>query len=170
MGGARGVDFRVQARTPQLRPLCVLPGHWRRLGPLGVTRAHPGHTDDLGPGESLHSEPGGLGTVGSRPPLARWDSCSKTETWRLGHSGRRPALSLTRSRACCLAPISGVHTPARGGTAQPRVPEEAARQPLTSRLGARSCQYSLRRRKRGGAPLGGGVRRSRPLTSQREGR
>lgn len=67
-------------------------------------------------------------------------------------------------------PLTGVHTPARGATSQPSAPEEAARQTLTSRQGARGRRHSLRRRERGGASPGGGVERTRPLSSQREER
>lgn len=152
---------RAQARTPQLRPLRV---------PLGVTRAPPGHTDaPSGAAEPATRRPQGserpytanpeaLAPRGPVLPSPAGTAAPKLKPGRLGHAGRGPAaLSPARSRACCLAPLAGVHTPARGATAQPRAPKDVARQPLTSRLGARGCQFSLRRRRRGGAPPGGGM-------------
>jgi hypothetical protein len=163
VGGTRrvsagSVPAAAASPRPAWAPVSRRPSRSHQDAPRPHQRPQRrGWPGDPGPEAALHSDPGGHSAVGPRPPRSRRDSYSKTENreaWPLLVAA--PALTLTRGRAWWPAPLPCVHSPARGDTSQPSDPVAAARQPLTSRLGARGRRYTLRRRERGGASPGAG--------------
>lgn len=81
------------ARSPQLRPLRVLPGHRHRV-PHGVTRTHPGHTVDpsgeadratQGRKQLFTATPEGMAPRGLGLPVPAGTATPKLKPGRLGH-------------------------------------------------------------------------------------
>lgn len=150
------------AQSPQLRPLRVLPGHQHRVVPHGVTRTHPGHTNDpsgaAGPAtqgpEQLFTATGeGIALRDLCLPAPAGTATPKLKPARLG---RGPGAHTDPKTGLVTGASPLRPQQARGDTSRPSDPVAAARQPLTSRLGARGRRYTLRRRERGGASPGAG--------------
>lgn len=90
------------ARSPQLRPLRVLLGHRCRVVPHGVTRTHPGHTNDpsgaagpatQGPKQLFTATREGIAQWGLGLPAPAGTATPKLKTERLGHFWSRPRRS-----------------------------------------------------------------------------